>query len=357
MALIAVYAVALGNGPWWSALSAGRAVAAPATWLFLGCTFVALAALHFVLFALVSNRWTARPLLTVLVIATAFASYYMRTYAVILDPSMLRNVVKTDVHETRELLSLAMLGWVLAWSLLPVAFVWWVDLERSPPWRAAAFRAAALIGGLAIAAAALLPVSRDLTSVMRNQRELRYLVTPGNFIYSLARNAARDARGAALPRVAVGTDARSQLGAVARSPPAGVRAGARRDRARGELLAVRLCPRDQSAAGRARHRRLQRRHRLRHLDRDLGALHVLAPGARRLRRAADQALRRRAGRAGARRLRRALVRQPVGLQGSLRRPGHRRPASSMPTTRPTCAAARTASTRSWSARCARASRA
>ncbi len=211
MACIAVYAVAFGNGPWWSALAAGRAASAPATWLFLGGTFVALAALHFVLFALVSNRWTVRPLMTVLVIATAFASYYMRTYAVILDPTMLRNVVKTDVRETRELLSVAMLGWVLAWSALPVVLLWWVDLERSPPWRAGAFRVAALVGALVVAALALLPNSRDLTSVMRNQRELRYLITPGNFLYSLARNAARDARVAALPRVALGTDARSRL--------------------------------------------------------------------------------------------------------------------------------------------------
>ncbi len=219
MALIAVYAVALGNGPWWAALATGRPAGAPATWLFLGCTFLALAALHFVLFALVSNRWTVRPLLSLLVIATAFASYYMRAYAVILDPSMLRNVVRTDVHETRELLSPAMLGWVVAWSLPPLALTWWVDLERSPPWRAAAFRAAALVGGLAIGAAALLPISRDLTSVMRNQRELRYLITPGNFIYSLAKNLASDARGAALPRVSVGTDARSGLdGASGRRP-------------------------------------------------------------------------------------------------------------------------------------------
>ena len=213
VALVSVYAVALANGPWWSAISAGRPAAAPATWLFLGCTFVALAALYFVLFALLSNRWTVRPLLTVLVVATAFAAYYMRTYAVVLDPTMLRNVVKTDVHETRELLSLAMVGWVLAWSALPVALVWWVDLERSPPWRAAAFRAAALAGGLVVVALALLPISRDMTSVMRNQRELRYLITPGNFLYSLARNVASDARGAALPRTTVGADARSNLAA------------------------------------------------------------------------------------------------------------------------------------------------
>jgi len=209
--LIAVYAVAFGNGPWWSAIAAGRVASAPGTWLFLGCTFVALVALHFVVFALLSNRWTARPLLTLLVIATGFATYYMRTYAVVLDPTMLRNVVETDIHETRELLTFAMVGWVAAWSLPPLVLIWWAELTRTPPWRAALFRIAALAGGLVVVALALLPISRDLTSVMRNQRELRYLVTPGNFIYALARNAARDAQGAALPRLAVGTDARNLL--------------------------------------------------------------------------------------------------------------------------------------------------
>ena len=217
--LVCAWSIALGNGPWWSAVMQGRAAGAPATWLFLGCTFVALVAVHFVVIAAFANRWTARPLLSFLVIATAFATYYMRMYGVLLDPGMLRNVLKTDLRETRELLSWSMVGFVLAWSTLPLVFVWRADLERRPLLRAAGARLGWMALGLGVAVLALLPISRDMTSLMRNRHEIRYLVTPGNYLYSLARNLATDARGATRPRVVVGADARRLLPAVAGAPP------------------------------------------------------------------------------------------------------------------------------------------
>ena len=108
VALIALYCVVFGNGPWWSAVAAGRSLGDPATWLFMGCCFVMLVALHFFVLALPATRWTAKAWLTLIVIGTSFAVYWMRTYAVMLDPSMLRNVVSTDKREASELLTAAL---------------------------------------------------------------------------------------------------------------------------------------------------------------------------------------------------------------------------------------------------------
>lgn len=200
-------------------MSSGRSLADAGTWLFLGCTFVALAAAHFVVIGLFANRWTVRPLLTFLVVATAFATYYMRLYSVMLDPGMLRNVLKTDLRETRELLSWSMIGYVFAWSVVPVALVWWARLEPRPLLRSAFARLGWLAAGLAVMVLALLPISRDMTSLMRNQREMRYLITPGNYLYSLGRNLATDARGATRPRVVIGTDARRRMPLAAGGRP------------------------------------------------------------------------------------------------------------------------------------------
>ena len=80
-------------------------------------------------------------------------------------------------------------------------------IERRPWLRATLIRAASVVSALLLALLAILPVNRDLTSLMRNQREMRYLITPGNIIYGLVAQSARDARDAAAPRVPVGTDA------------------------------------------------------------------------------------------------------------------------------------------------------
>jgi lipid A ethanolaminephosphotransferase len=210
IALLAVLAwlIAFTNHSWWLAAGSGRSWAGPGSWLFLLCTFVALVALHFVLLAPFTNRWTARPLLTLVAVASAAAAYYMRAYSVMLDPTMIQNILKTDVHEARELLSWSMLGWVLLLSAPPVAFLWCIRLERRPWPRALAIRVASILGALVVAVLAILPVNRDLTSMMRNHRELRYLVTPGNFLYGLAADSLRDVRDASAPREPVGTDAK-----------------------------------------------------------------------------------------------------------------------------------------------------
>jgi glucan phosphoethanolaminetransferase (alkaline phosphatase superfamily) len=75
------------------------------TWSFVFALGVLLVAVHFFLLALVANRWTVKPLLTLLIVTTALASHFMQGYGVYLDPSMLRNVIRTDVAEARELFS------------------------------------------------------------------------------------------------------------------------------------------------------------------------------------------------------------------------------------------------------------
>jgi lipid A ethanolaminephosphotransferase len=206
--VVVVWLIATVNGAWWSAAAEGRVWSDPANWLFVAACFVALVALHFVLLAPVANRWTVRPLLAVIVISSAATAHFMRTYAVMLDPTMVQNILKTDVHEASDLMSWSLAGSVLLWSAPPVAFLWWVRIERGPWLRSFLVRAGTMAGALVVAVLSILLVSRDVTSLMRNQRELRYLITPGNYIYGLAGSVARGARDVRAPREPVGTDAR-----------------------------------------------------------------------------------------------------------------------------------------------------
>jgi lipid A ethanolaminephosphotransferase len=208
--------MATANGAWWSAVGAGRAWGDPANWLFMAAVFVVLAGLHFVLLGALSNRWTVRPLLTVVILASAATAYFTSNYAVFMDQNMIQNILKTDTREAKEFLTWSMVGSVLLWSALPVAFVWWVRIEHRPWLKSFFVRVGYMAAALVVAVLSALLVSRDLTSLMRNQRELRYLITPGNFIYGLVGSLARNAREAGAPREPVGTDAR--LSAVATTP-------------------------------------------------------------------------------------------------------------------------------------------
>lgn len=178
--LCSVFFSMLSNGMFWHS-----ALAHPLQqWRLALSLFLLITTLHALLLGLVVNRWTAKPLLSVLLVVTAVAAHYMSAYGVYLDADMLRNVLHTDSKESSELLSRQLLIPVVL-TLIPVTALWRVRLlKRSWP-RALAIRSAFMVAMAAAAAIGALLSFQDISSLVRNHREVRYLVTPANYVVAL----------------------------------------------------------------------------------------------------------------------------------------------------------------------------
>jgi lipid A ethanolaminephosphotransferase len=186
----------------------GREAGDPSTWGFALALGVGLTALHFLLLGLVAHRWTFKPVLLLTVVVTALAAHYIDHYNVYLDPSMLRNVLRTDPREAGELIGPA-LALSLALLALPPALLVWRAKPLQRPWaRGLAVRGGSLLLALAALLGSLLAVFQPFASLMRNERELRYLITPANVVWSLAAVARAEASTAAAPKRPIGLDAR-----------------------------------------------------------------------------------------------------------------------------------------------------
>lgn len=205
--MAAAYWMLGANQLFFRAALADRAPTAPSTWGFALALAALLVAVHVFLLALVASRWTLKPLLCVLVVATALASYFMQHYGLYMDPSMLRNVLRTNPAEARELLSWALLPHLLVHAGLPLALLWRVRIVRRSWPRALLARLLVLLLAAATASGALLAMFQPFASLMRNQTQVRYLITPANYLWSIASVAAADARSAHAPRQPVGLDA------------------------------------------------------------------------------------------------------------------------------------------------------
>ena len=211
--------VLAANGPFFAAAIRGHDLADPATWGFVLALGVLLASAQFLLMALVANRWTLKPLLAVLIVTAALAGHYMARYSVYFDATMMRNVLRTDIGEARELLSPALLLHLLLYAALPLALLARVRIVNRPLARAALVRIGALLLASGVAVASLLAASQPFASLMRNHREVRYLITPGNVVWSLAAVLASDSRQAAKPRQPIGLDAKAGPSWAQRSKP------------------------------------------------------------------------------------------------------------------------------------------
>lgn len=190
------------------------------TWLFGGAMLLLLTALHLFLLLLVLHQRFARPLLAVLIVATAFATYYMQRFGVFLNPSILRAVFRTDVAEAGELFSWGMVPHLLLYALVPLALLWRVQITQRTLARAVVVRAATIVGAFVLLIGSVLLVFQDFSALMRNQKDLRYLITPANVLYSSGRVLASDTHQASKPRAMVGTDARLGSSWAARTRPA-----------------------------------------------------------------------------------------------------------------------------------------
>lgn len=205
--LSSAYFALVANGSFWQAAMAGQSLGSAAGWKHAVSLFGLLLGLQFVLLALLLTRRTAKPVLALLFGISAVAVHAISHYGVYLDPAMLRNALKTDAPEVRELITPALWRDLLLFAGPPCLLLTRVNLVHRP-WRAAlARRALALAVGLVVVVVALLADYQALASLVRNHKEVRYLVTPSNAVYSLARAVTSDGVRKVEARIPIGTDA------------------------------------------------------------------------------------------------------------------------------------------------------
>ncbi len=206
------------NGAFVKAVSMAHQTDGGTQWRMALSMWVFVASVHVLLLVLVAWGRAARWVLIAAVLAATTTAFYMQHLGIVLDPSMMRNVLRTDWREASELLTLSLWGHLLLWGVPPVLLLLWV--RRKPlanpgqtlGWRQAwakplAWRLGLLALALVGVVGTVMLNFQSMASLMRNQRELRYLITPANVIYASARVLLDDGRQATLERIQVGTDA------------------------------------------------------------------------------------------------------------------------------------------------------
>lgn len=198
----------------------GYAAAMSGLWtspLMTVALFLAILGINAIIMLSLVTRRTARPLLTVLFPVTAMAVYFMHAYGVYLDPDMVRNVVHTDSKESRELMTPGLIPWLVGYAVLPVLLLWRLRIKRRSLKKATLHRLLWGMTAFALTFGSLAIAFQPVASLMRNHRELRHLVTPGNYLVSSAKVAYEAVKGTPVHRI-VGADARPAVPRGDRKP-------------------------------------------------------------------------------------------------------------------------------------------
>ncbi|WP_052736045.1 phosphoethanolamine transferase [Aquincola tertiaricarbonis] len=210
----------VGNLALWRELAAlGQLQGLRGLLLGLGLAGIVMA-LTTALASLLAWHRTLKPALALLLLVTAASLHFMLAYRIVIDPSMLVNVLQTDAHEAADLLSARLLATLALAGGLPVLLLWRLPLHHGGAGRQALRNLGLLLGSLAMALALLLALFQPLASLMRNHKALRYQMSPLNSVWALGSVAAQPLHGGAGVLQPLGRDA--QLGpshAAGRKPP------------------------------------------------------------------------------------------------------------------------------------------
>ena len=203
-ALVATYLMALCNATFWGHLFRifeGRWLTAL---VFAGAVW----ALMMLVVSLLAVRRAQKPVLAALLLTAAVTSYYVDVLGVVVDREMIQNAVTTTFAESKHLITFGFVSHVLVWGLLPAALVFFVQIRRSPRWRALGGWVLVTAGSAALVVGLLFTNLKGYSTVLRADKELMGSVQPLAPMSGALRYAKMLLKSTQIVVQATGTDAR-----------------------------------------------------------------------------------------------------------------------------------------------------
>ena len=217
-ALVSLWCLLLLNSPLWIYLNGIRPIGDGRDTVFLASFFLlAGLATNLFLTPLTLIRPLAKPMLALVLVLAASASYFVDVYGVLIDKVMIRNVLETNATESLELFTGRMLLQVGALGILPAVFLLIMPVTLKS-WRGELRdRGIALLVTLLGVGVIAGFFYQDHASLLRNHRELRHMLVPVNFIAGLGSHVG-DKLKPTIPYTRVGEDAKRVVGSPSQKP-------------------------------------------------------------------------------------------------------------------------------------------
>lgn len=115
------------------------------------------------------------------------ASYVMDSYSVVIDETMLLNVLKTDAHESLDLVTFKLLFYIVLLFVVPMYAVYKTQVEEVVFKRDLVLKLKTISISLVVIFAMVISFGKFYASFLREQKPLRYYTNPTYWIYSMGK--------------------------------------------------------------------------------------------------------------------------------------------------------------------------
>lgn len=175
---------------------------------FLCSISVVLVSVMIFLFSIFCFKYTTKPILITILIISSLTSYFMNNYNIVIDETMIQNVMQTDKSEVFDLLNIKLFIYLIFAGILPSFIIYKIKIKYKPFRRELLSRLIVIPASLIIIIIAALPVSDYYTSFLREHKPLRYYTNPTYFLFATGRYIAQNLKSGENAITPIGEDAK-----------------------------------------------------------------------------------------------------------------------------------------------------
>lgn len=133
--------------------------------------------------SLISVKYFHRATLALIILIASVINYFMSEYGIIIDKTMVQNAFETDAKEALELVSWGLIWHFIISGLTPVLVIFFVKIKTNSKSNNKFRKIIDSICSLALMIFVLVLFYKDFSMTFRENRDIRYLLTPSNYIY------------------------------------------------------------------------------------------------------------------------------------------------------------------------------
>lgn len=148
---------------------------------------VVLSAIIALLLFLVTNRYTLKPLIITLFLVSALTNYFMHTYTVVIDESMIQNSLETNSSEAFDLLTVRLFLHLFFLGVIPSVLLYMTPIRYAHFKKELGISIFGIVVSLVLIVSMLFTFSPFYTSFFRENKPLRYYTNPTFYLYSVGK--------------------------------------------------------------------------------------------------------------------------------------------------------------------------
>lgn len=140
-----------------------------------------------IVFSILNIPLIRKPLLVLLTLGCAAATWFMFTYGAVIDQNMMVNVFETNSQEATALITPQLVLWLAIAGLVPAAVLALIRIRPGKWWQTLLMRVAAILASLVVILLVAALFYKDYASLFRNNKGIVKMVTPANYVSAIVK--------------------------------------------------------------------------------------------------------------------------------------------------------------------------